>query len=162
MVKHYLYMMTMKKKKNTPEQFFASIPEKILEIYDIVSYKEALEHIEDTKNPTPEWMLSKTRTLKIKCVHMKGLFEELLSQAEDNFIKLQEYCKDSTQLAYSNMMMIQLREKVREQEMLKYKLDQTIESLRIAKATQNVAEYTAALKSFQESTKASKERIRCD
>ena len=48
------------------DRFLRSIPDRLRELFETVRYEEALKKLEDAKEPSPEWIASQLRSLRVK------------------------------------------------------------------------------------------------
>ena len=113
------------------DRFLRSISDRLRELFETVRYEEALKKLEDAKEPSPEWIASQLRSLRVKARTIRAAVSEL---AETTDMLLKRYIDaggtDALRIAHAREELLFLQKTLE---------DQAVQSVRLEQLGQNTA-----------------------
>ncbi|MBQ1411307.1 MAG: hypothetical protein IIY94_08545 [Oscillospiraceae bacterium] len=98
------------------DRFLQPLPERVRELFETVRYDAALKKLEAAEDPSPEWLQSQLRNLRVKARTIRAAVSE---QAETLTTLLMKYTeaggKDALRIAHAREALLFLQQTLDEQ-----------------------------------------------
>ena len=98
------------------DRLLRSVPNRLRELLETVNYDAALQRLKDAENPTPEWIASQLRGLRVKARTIRAAVSELAETLESRLTQYTEAGGDDpTRIAHARSELLFLQKTLDEQ-----------------------------------------------
>lgn len=107
------------------DRFLQSIPDRMRELFETVHYDDALKKLENAENPTPAWIASQLRSLRVKARTIRAAVSEMAETTETLLSRyVDEGGTDALRIAHAREELLFLRKTLEDQDVQTARLEQ--------------------------------------